>query len=176
MGPPAPPRAREVQWANRRAAGCGQIEEGAMPSPFPGMDPYLEAPSLWADVHHEMISVAREMLNERLRPKYVARIEERVYLADEDDPDRKRIIPDLGIATRPGRENQALAAGTAMLDVADPIRVRTKLGEEAREARIELVDADSRSIVAVIEVVSPANKVRGSRGRESFERKRADVM
>jgi hypothetical protein len=27
-----------------------------MPSPFPGMDPYLEAPELWPDVHHRLIS------------------------------------------------------------------------------------------------------------------------
>ncbi len=27
-----------------------------MPSPFPGMDPYLEPPHLWPDVHHALIS------------------------------------------------------------------------------------------------------------------------
>src|SRR3954466_497776 len=136
-----------------------------MPSPFPGMDPYLENSALWTDVHHEMISVARERLNERLRPKYFARIEERVYIADEDDPDRKRFIPDLGIAARPGREAEPLASEPAGIGIAEPIRLRTKLVEEAREARIEIVDAAGRSIVTVIEVVSPANKVRGSRGR-----------
>ena len=25
-----------------------------MPSPFPGMDPYLEAPSIWPDLHHSL--------------------------------------------------------------------------------------------------------------------------
>ena len=36
----------------------------AMPSPFPGMDPYLEDAGLWPDVHHELISTARHILTE----------------------------------------------------------------------------------------------------------------
>ena len=43
-----------------------------MPSPFPGMDPYLENPALWPDVHHELISSIRALLNEVIRPRYVA--------------------------------------------------------------------------------------------------------
>jgi len=49
-----------------------------MPSPFPGMDPYLERPSLWPDVYHELISQIRAALKPTLRPKYVARVETRV--------------------------------------------------------------------------------------------------
>src|SRR4051812_41681655 len=37
-----------------RTAG-GFIAHGvAMPSPFPGMDPYLESPTHWSDFHFEM--------------------------------------------------------------------------------------------------------------------------
>ena len=69
------------------------------------MDPYLEEPGLWPDVHHELLSVAREMLNRSLRPKYHVRIEERVYISDENDPGRKVIVPDLRIAeTQSARE------------------------------------------------------------------------
>ena len=49
-----------------------------MPSPFPGMDPFLEDPGLWPDVHHEIISEARALLNRGLGAKYVVRIQERV--------------------------------------------------------------------------------------------------
>ena len=66
-----------------------------MPSPFPGMDPYLEEPGLWPDVHHELISETRALLNTILRPKYYVRIEQRVYISDEGDSGRLVMVPDL---------------------------------------------------------------------------------
>ena len=66
-----------------------------MPSPFPGMDPYLETPNLWPDVHHGLISHIQMALNPRLRPKYVARVDLRVHVSDDDDPGREAIIPDV---------------------------------------------------------------------------------
>lgn len=57
-----------------------------MQSPFPGMDPYLESPTLWPDVHRGLISEMQAMLNRRLRPQYHVRVEERVYIPNENDP------------------------------------------------------------------------------------------
>lgn len=54
-----------------------------MPSPFPGMDPYLEKPSLGRDVHHGFISASQALLNAQLRPNYFVRIGERTYIDDE---------------------------------------------------------------------------------------------
>lgn len=44
-----------------------------MPSPFPGMDPYLESPDLWPDVHLELIRDIRAALNPHVLPKYNVR-------------------------------------------------------------------------------------------------------
>ena len=67
-----------------------------MPSPFPGMDPFLEDPGLWPDVHHALISELQAFLNQNLSKRYVARVEERVYLAEyDDDIDPIFRIPDL---------------------------------------------------------------------------------
>ena len=49
-----------------------------MPSPFPGMDPYLEDHALWPDVHSSLITYIREELQAKIRPSYVARIGERI--------------------------------------------------------------------------------------------------
>lgn len=49
-----------------------------MPSPFPGMDPYLEDRSLWPDVHQRLIAYISEALQPQVRPKSVARIGERI--------------------------------------------------------------------------------------------------
>jgi len=148
-----------------------------MPSPFPGMDPYLEEPGLWPDVHHRLISTAQELLNGQLRPKYFARVEERVYLSDEEDPGRSVLIPDLRIAELPGRHERPVQPGaTATLDVPESIVVRTLIDDEIREARLQVIDRQDRRVVTVIEILSPSNKVAGARGRASFQEKRREVM
>lgn len=48
--------------------------EPTMPSPFPGMDPYLEG-YLWTDVHNALASKIRQLLVPLLRPRYTARLE-----------------------------------------------------------------------------------------------------
>jgi hypothetical protein len=55
-----------------------------MPSPFPGMDPYLEARTVWPGLHQRLITYIAEALHLQLRPKYVATIGERVQLAVVD--------------------------------------------------------------------------------------------
>src|SRR5213079_359901 len=106
-----------------------------MPSPFPGMDPYLEKPNLWPDVHHRLITTASDVLTGQLRPKYYVRIEERVYVSDENDPGRRVIAPDLRIVDRPGWEGAPLAeGGTATLEVAEPVVCTTLIDDEIHEA------------------------------------------
>lgn len=148
-----------------------------MPSPFPGMDPYLEDPGHWPDVHHEIISEARAFLGVQLRPKYQVRIEDRVYISDENDPGRSVIVPDIRIAAQPSRQGHAFEPREAGgVDVVEPVVATTMIDDEIREARLEIVDRESRLVVTVIEFLSPTNKVVGSRGRASFELKRQEVM
>src|SRR5437667_7466880 len=109
-----------------------------MPSPFPGMDPYLESPTIWPDVHHGLISGIQAALNPHLRPRYVARVELRVYISDDDDPGREALI------------------------------VPTLLDEEIKEAYLKVTHLETDTLVTIIEVLSPTNKIRGSRGRTSF--------
>ncbi len=51
-----------------------------MPTPFPGMDPYLEQRVLWPNVHNSLIAALRDYLAPRLRPRYFVAIEERTYI------------------------------------------------------------------------------------------------
>jgi len=48
-----------------------------MPSPFPGMDPYLEAPDIWPDFHEALAGEIRGVLNQTLPAPYYARLEMR---------------------------------------------------------------------------------------------------
>jgi Protein of unknown function (DUF4058) len=144
-----------------------------MPSPFPGMDPYLESPVIWPDVHHELISQIRSALNPRLRPNYVARVELRVYNTDQDDPGIEVIVPDVRIEeavhTAPKKARHANGATTALVE---PEIIPYSMDEEIKEARLEIRHRKSGTLVTIIEVVSPANKIRGAYGRESFMDKR----
>ncbi len=150
-----------------------------MPSPFPGMDPYLENPGLWPEVHHNLISEIQGLLTTQLRPKYLVRIEERVYIADESEETfRSELrIPDVEVLSRPGWEEARFEGDPgSQLEVAEPIVATTWFEEEIHEAFLKIVERESRHVVAVIDVLSPANKVPNSPGRESFEQKRREVM
>ena len=153
-----------------------------MPSPFPGMDPYLEDPDLWPDVHHGLISGVSEQLNAALRPsrRYVARVELRTFVFGPDDPaEDVYIIPDARIVERAARVAATRPFGGVALATATrtatPIDITGLLPRTARERYIEIRDASDRSVVTVIEIVSPSNKRVGSAGLRAFQRKRDDV-
>ncbi|MGP0064047.1 MAG: DUF4058 family protein [Isosphaeraceae bacterium] len=151
-----------------------------MPSPFPGMDPYLENPVLWSDVHHSLISIYRETLAAQLRPKYVVKIEERVYISDESDEefDIQVRVPDVEVAIRAGGESAQFSLGdeAAQLEIAEPVVATTWFEKVVHEAYLTIVDRTSGKAITVIEILSPANKVPNSPGRQSFEEKRREVM
>jgi hypothetical protein len=48
-----------------------------MPSPFPGMDPYLDDPTIWPDSHNSLASRIRDALNASLPESYYAQLEVR---------------------------------------------------------------------------------------------------
>lgn len=148
-----------------------------MPSPFPGMDPFLESPRIWPDVHHELISQIRAALNPRLGPEYVARIELRVYFTGYDDPGIDVIIPDVRIEEREtnGPKKPRKSNGAAVA-IAEPMVLPTLIDDEIKEAHLEIRNRDSNALVTIIELMSPANKIRGSRGRESFLAKKQETV
>lgn len=147
-----------------------------MQSPFPGMDPYLESPTLWPDVHHGLISEMQATLNRRLRPQYHVRVEERVYISDENDPGRKAIISDLKIVDTGEPKNSLSSTDAAGIAVAEPLILTTLIEDEIHEARLEVIDTSRNSVVTVIELLSPTKTIAGSRGRASYEQKRREVM
>lgn len=145
-----------------------------MPSPFPGMDPYLEAPGLWPDVHDELISAIRNLLNRNLPAHYHARTRERVYISDETDPGREFLIPDVHV--RKVSESSEPAVAGASAAVAEPLTVTTLIEEEIKELYVEVVHLEDAAIVTVIEVLSPSNKSPGARGHDSYHTKRLQIM
>ena len=140
--------------------------------PFPGMDPYLENPVLWGDVHHTLISALRRQISERLPEGYLALIQERIYV--ETHEGRLRYVPDVSVGIS-SRETHARVTGAAVADAPVHIAIHT---EPMREPYIEIysLHAPERTLVTVIEILSPANKTPNSEGRRLYLRKQRDLL
>lgn len=143
-----------------------------MPSPFPGIDPFIEG-QLWSDFHARFIAALSEDLMPKVRPRYVAVIEERIYL--ESDPEQPRVHyrPDVTIASE--LSGGALRNRPPALSAA-PIQVPLPVSDPAREVFIELRLGDSRELVGVIELLSPSNKRSYGDGRREYLSKRQRVI
>lgn len=127
-----------------------------MPSPFPGMDPYLELPGFWSDFHSTFINYWREAIADALPPSYEASLGDRVYLVEHDPEARKLGYPD--IAVTHGGEGSRVRTGTATSATLEPVTIPLKVLEGPRETYIEILHQPERSLVAVLELLSPANK------------------
>src|SRR6266849_343752 len=76
---------------------------GKMPSPFPGMDPYLEDPDEWRGFHARLIVSVSDTLARYVPPQFIVRIKERVDIVEFAMPNRY-IEPDTYIVTKPPRQ------------------------------------------------------------------------
>ena len=66
-----------------------------MPSPFPGMNPHLELPQIWSQVHTHLIVAIADYMNPILRPKSRMYMEQRVYTETDNDDTLELVgIPD----------------------------------------------------------------------------------
>ncbi len=130
-----------------------------MPSPFPGVDPFLEAQGYWVEFHWKYINYVQEALAERVPDDYEVRIEERLSLVYEPDltPNRQ-VLPDVAVLQSPGtRRPGAASSGTATLEPVLLALPRYQL-EEVSEQRIEIRRFPNRELVTAVELLSPSNK------------------
>lgn len=153
-----------------------------MPTPFPGMDPYLEHPVIWPNVHNSLITALRDVLSPLLRPRYFVAVQERSYL---DDPVTLGLIsiPDVGVvrpySSAPVAVKQAPAMVTQPMTIQLPPRVReTYL--EVQEIGAPAVartngEEETARVVTLIEILSPGNK-RLNEGRVQYLNKRRQII
>jgi hypothetical protein len=145
-----------------------------MPSPFPGMDPYLEG-RVWPDFHHRLITAIGDSLAPQVAPAYYVAIEERVTTIEVSSHEQLR-RPDAAI-TPTGVSAPPSGGGTAVA-VAPEVAVQTvalPLYEKVREGYLEICDVEHHVVVTAIEVLSPTNKVRRE-GRQEYEKNRRQVL
>jgi hypothetical protein len=148
-----------------------------MKSPFPGMDPFIEARRLWSDFHARFIVELHRTLNATLPPRYEALVEERTYLdvveSIEESRLTKTIRPDVRIDKHSNGQVEPWPAGGGQALLTVPVVMHPNLDVDERESFIEVYDsAQGDRVVTCIEALSPSNKRPSSSGWGEFERKR----
>ena len=142
-----------------------------MPSPFPGMDPFIES-QCWRDFHTSIMENVRSALMPQIRPRYVAFVEEDVYLAREDGTPVRIVVPDV-IIQRGDRWMESVDSGVAV--ATEPRVVTLPMTEPIEIPYLVIRRRDNEETVAVIEVLSPTNK--SSRdGRAEYLAKRNSLL
>lgn len=139
-----------------------------MPSPFPGMDPWLEGEETFPNLHERLIISMQDALNEALPPGYVATSKNRVWVDDElrREPDVALFGPDAPPDNGNGHTAPALA-GLAM--------VAERLAEEPlEEPYLEILSAKGKRLVTAVEVISLTNKRAGEQGRKTYSDKQEE--
>ena len=162
-----------------------------MPSPFPGMDPYLEG-HLWPDVHTALATAMRQRLVPLVRPRYTVRLG--VYVVEDSTPEAEVGImyPDvevlLGVGTSPAsgqagsgrrpaspyeegaRPSDGTAGPVAPGGAPAPLIIPVLSPVEVRLVTVEIRDAVADTLVTAIEILSPVNKT--GEGLVNYRRKR----
>ncbi len=154
-----------------------------MPSPFPGMDPYLEEPGIWPGFHNRFAGELCAELNGLLPAGYYADVEERAELGIvEQSGNLMRIVPDVLVVRRPaGLRDDAWNAGRVALatrprrEVSPHIELQALI-EPIRHLFVEIREAArGHKLITILEILSPSNKRPGP-DRDAYEAKRSEVL
>lgn len=144
-----------------------------MECPFPGMDPYLEHPALWPDVHNSLIAAIRDAVSPRVAPRYYVSLESRAYRMTSDD-----VVlvgrPDIAVIPRPPYSPATPAESSTGSGVAT-LEVDVPMTDQVKETYLEVREVGTGLIVTVIEILSPSNKIHPE-GRRLYESKRAEIL
>jgi Protein of unknown function (DUF4058) len=144
-----------------------------MPSPFPGMNPYLEHPELFPGVHHSLISEIAKLLTPQLRPKYRVAVEVRMYNTTDDG---SLIVGIPGVTIKSHQTTKDLTINNvAVATQTQPIRVKVPVPVTIKEGYLEVREVGTDILITTIEILSPNNK-RVGKGREAYEEKREKVL
>ncbi|GIW80157.1 MAG: hypothetical protein KatS3mg105_1964 [Gemmatales bacterium] len=100
-----------------------------MPSPFPGMDPYLENEQIWDAFHHQLITCLYQMLLPGLVDRYKAKICQRDYVSEQ--PLFTSVIREVHLEEYIEIRQRGQGKIVTMIDVVSPGNKTTAAGRQA---------------------------------------------
>jgi hypothetical protein len=141
-----------------------------MPSPFPGMDPWLERPMVFPDLHNSLITYFKAALHAVLPKGYAVSAANRLWVDVESrrEPDVSVFGPPAPAPESGGAVATMTAAGLLAIDtdeiVSDPVE----------EPYLEIISDEGDRLVTAVEIVSLSNKKAGDGGRTSYQQKQGE--
>ena len=145
-----------------------------MPSPFPGMNPYIEQDAFWQDFHLAFLPEMRERLVAQVRPNYIVMLDEHIYVHELPDAPRRLVgRADVSVAARPRSGDAGPRAAVGVLEAPSEVHLPTQ--DTQRVPFLEVRDRQSRELIAVLELLSPSNK-RGGSDRNQYVAKRNRLL
>lgn len=144
-----------------------------MPSPFPGMDPYIEDPEIWSDFHSNLAMEIQSQLNQTIQPHYVARLTPRVTYEVIEIAKTQSVRPDVGVwQPQPPRQGRM----TAVAIPAAPSTSTVKMEIPLRLVNVEVRKTGTLELVTAIEILSPVNKQPSHDTYQEYQRKRRELL
>lgn len=144
-----------------------------MPSPFPGMDPFIEG-QRWKGFHVSLLLAMRDLLVSALQPRYIVDVEEYVYVAKDNASLVRAFAPDILISEGEGEEWHESEKPIATTLAVAPVVRRLVMPAKLRQPYLSIRDRDGQGVVTVIELLSPWNKT--GEGREEYINKRENIF
>ncbi len=144
-----------------------------MASPFPGMDPYLEASGGWEDFHDSFLTYVRDTLLDVLPAHYVVKIQERVTLVSLPAREARQVVADVGVSTA-AEFTSTGGLMTAAVATVEPVTLEHDLDDTGTETYLEIRRRPDNQLVTVIELLSPSNKELP--GRDAYLAKRNALL
>ncbi|MCB0063610.1 MAG: DUF4058 family protein [Caldilineaceae bacterium] len=143
---------------------------------FPGMDPYLEAPTIWRGFHHALAEEIRKRLNANLSEKYYADVEVHTTFEEVHLGKAKPIVPDVAIVAQPTGTAGVAVAPVAVAEPAEgtaPVRRAVKVTPVTLRA-VHIFITETDELITSIELLSPYNK--REPGLAEYRRKRSTLL
>src|SRR5262245_47662342 len=120
-----------------------------MPSPFPGMDPWLENPGRFPSLHSYLVIYSAEQLQPQLVDRgYFVSPNERVWIEES----RRDILPDGAVLQ--WKPETSAKGPVSVADADKPVKVR-RFKSEFRQPYLEIFDKEGNKLITGIEFVSP---------------------
>jgi len=139
------------------------------------MDPFLEGPE-WEDFHTRFNTAIADYLSPRVEPRYVVRIERRIYVERTTDDRLPIRRADVAVFVAEETPQAYVPSASRGAVTRAPVECILPMAEEMRETYLVIRGQDTQEIVTVLETLSPANKRPGSDGRRKYLRKREEIV